>query len=180
MNILGTHDTARILTVLGGKQCFSKSEMANPCNMLSEAEKGVALNKLKAASLLQFTIFGVPCIYYGDENAQEGYIDPFCRQCYDWEKQNEELIEHYQKLGKIRKNYSEIFKDGDFEEIYSDRGLYVFKRCKQGKAIYVFVNRSSEKFSLQIKGTFKELLFGNTFENVLTIDGFENGIFVKV
>ena len=82
MNILGTHDTARILTVLGGKYCRNKEEMALPTAFLTENEKKRAIEKLKLAVILQYTMPGVPCIYYGDENGMEGHIDPFCRYCF--------------------------------------------------------------------------------------------------
>ena len=108
MNILGTHDTARILTVLGEKNCYTKDEMASPKMLLDEWEKSVAIEKLKMAALLQYSFPGVPCIYYGDENAAEGYIDPFCRKCFDWENLNESLIEYYRQLGNLRPYHTAV------------------------------------------------------------------------
>ena len=102
MNILGTHDTARILTVLGEKYCKNKDEMAQESAYLDEKSKKSAIKKLKMAVILQYMLPGVPCIYYGDENAMEGHIDPFCRRCFDWEHLNNDLIEFYQTLGKLR------------------------------------------------------------------------------
>jgi glycosidase len=103
MNILGTHDTYRILTVLGGITCNTKKEMSLPTAYLSKKEKEKAVSALKMAAVLQYTMPGVPCIYYGDENAMEGHSDPFCRRCFDWEHMEQNLIEFYQKLGNIRK-----------------------------------------------------------------------------
>ena len=102
MNILGTHDTPRILTVFGGKICSDKNEMA--VTRLITDEKRSAKEKVKMAALLQYTLPGVPCIYYGDENAMEGYVDPFCRQCFDWQNPDRDLNEFYRKLGDLRKN----------------------------------------------------------------------------
>ena len=56
MNILGTHDTARILTVLGGIVCKDKDEMASEKAYLPIKERETALNKLKMAELIQFTL----------------------------------------------------------------------------------------------------------------------------
>ena len=74
MNILGTHDTERILTVI--------SDYYD-----SNAEK-----ILKLAAAIQYTLPGVPCIYYGDEAGMVGRKDPFCRRCYPWGDENKKLV----------------------------------------------------------------------------------------
>ncbi|MCM1043500.1 MAG: glycoside hydrolase family 13 protein, partial [Corallococcus sp.] len=67
MNILGTHDTERILTALVGKKSdgMSKDEMAQ--TRLSDAEYARAVHLLKLCAVLQYTFYGFPCVYYGDE-----------------------------------------------------------------------------------------------------------------
>jgi glycosidase len=178
MNILGTHDTSRILTVLGGIYCRDKDEMASKNAFLSPKNKENALKKLKMAAVLQYTLPGVPCLYYGDENGAEGHIDPFCRTCFDWDNLNEDLIAFYQKLGKIRKEYKEIFKDGDFEEIVCQDGLIIYKRIKDNKSIFVYSNNSSKRYPLKIKKA-KELISGESFEELLEIKPQSYGIFVE-
>ena len=159
MNILGTHDTARILTVLGGITCKNKDEMAQETAYLPENDKKMAVEKLKMATVLQFTLPGVPCIYYGDENGMEGHIDPFCRRCFDWEHLNEELIEHYSKLSKIRETYRKIFAEGTWKEIFAENGLLIYKREYKGQALYIYTNNSSsEQFFKKDGKIFKELL----------------------
>lgn len=179
MNVLGTHDTARILTVFGGKICHTKEEMAKPENRLNEQEKGRAIEKLKLASVLQFTLPGVPCVYYGDENAQEGYSDPFCRGCFDWTNLNEALIEHYRKLGKIREQYREIFKDGTYRQIFAKNGCFAFCREKDGKEIYVFVNNSENRYIAEVIGSYRNLTTNELVCNRFEISERAFGIFVK-
>ena len=159
MNILGTHDTARILTVLGGISCKNKDEMAQKTAYLPENDKKTAVERLKMATVLQFTLPGVPCIYYGDENGMEGHIDPFCRRCFDWEHLNEELIEHYSKLSKIRETYRKIFAEGTWKEIFAENGLLIYKREYKGQALYIYTNNSSSEHFFKKDGKiFKELL----------------------
>ena len=146
---------------------------------LSQKAKERAIEKLKMAAVLQYTLPGVPCIYYGDENAQEGDIDPFCRRCYDWNNQNIDLIDFYAKLGAIRKEFREIFKDGDFVELTTKDGLVYFKRENQAGSIYVYANNSSKRERLQFTGTMRELIKNQTFENELEILPYSYGIFVK-
>ena len=179
MNILGTHDTARILTVLGGIYCKNKEEMATESAYLDEKAKEIAIEKLKMAAVLQFTLPGVPCIYYGDENGIEGHIDPFCRQCFDWEHLNEKLIVFYQKLGEIRKNYRTIFHDGDFETVYLEDGLLMYKRTSKTGSLYVYVNNSSKRYLFNVSGNVKEVLTGDIFRMQIQIKPNSYGIFVK-
>ena len=150
MNILGTHDTARILTVLAGKTACSKDEMASERAMLSIGERAIAIKKLKIAALLLFTIPGIPCVYYGDEIGMEGFGDPFCRKCFDFENANEDLLTFYRRLGEIRGEYRKIFAEGEYEEVFEKDGCLVFRRRIAEKAVYVCVNMSTEKFYLSI------------------------------
>jgi len=180
MNILGTHDTPRILTVLGGKMCSNKEEMASKQALLSEKEKEIAIKKLKMAVLLQYTLPGVPCVYYGDENGMEGHSDPFCRKCFDWERLNTDLISYYQKLGSIRLQFKNIFKKGIFKEIISENGLIVYKRTQKNKSVYVFVNNSNEEKLLKLTGKYEEYLSNIIFENQFEIKPMTYGIFSKI
>lgn len=178
MNILGTHDTSRILTVLGGIYCQNKEEMATEKALLSAKNKEKAIKKLKMSVVLQYTLPGVPCVYYGDENGMEGHIDPFCRRCFDWDSLNQDLISFYKSLGEIRKNNREIFTDGAFKEIICEDGLFVYKRYKNNKEIYVYTNNSSKVYKLEID-KIKELISNQTYANVMEIQPNSYGIFVK-
>ena len=179
MNILGTHDTARILTVLGGIYCQNKDEMASERAYLSENSKKNAIEKLKMAAVLQFTLPGVPCIYYGDENGMEGHIDPFCRQCFDWEHLNKDLIGFYQKLGEIRKKYRYIFQDGNFEEIQTEDGFIYYKREKENQAIYIYTNNSEKSYLLKLNEKYVDCLNEEIFENYMEIKPNSFRIFIK-
>lgn len=177
MNILGTHDTERILTVFSRKKCHNKMQMASEEMILSGDWLKKATEQLKIAALLQFTLPGVPCIYYGDENGMQGYGDPFCRKCFDWEHLNLELIEFYKKLGNIRKEYNDVFKDGIYRKVYVKNGMIVYKRMSDEKNIYVFVNHSSEKYTLDLKQhIYKNLLTGKETHGILSVAPYEYGI----
>ncbi len=179
MNILGTHDTARILTVLGGIYCHNKDEMAKDTAYLNESKKQAAIEKLKMAAVLQFTLPGVPCIYYGDENGAEGHIDPFCRQCFDWEHLNKELIGFYQTLGNIRRTHEFIFKDGNFQELRTEDGLFLYKREKENRSLYIYTNNSSKRYLLNLNAKQRDLITDTIFEKRLEIKPYSFGIFEK-
>ena len=180
MNILGTHDTARILTVLGEKHCSNKKEMAQTSANLTEEERKRAITRLKLAVVLQYTMPGVPCIYYGDENGMEGFIDPFCRKCFDWTNLNVELINFYKKLGLIRKKYREIFKTGKFEPIYCEKGLFLYKRANDFEEIYVYTNNSSNIYCLNLNGKFIELISDLIVKDKFYVKPYSYAIFYKI
>ncbi len=138
MNILGTHDTPRILTVLGkrGKLETERTKMAT--EKLSETERREAIKMLKCCSVLQFCLYGVPCIYYGDEQITEGNKDPFNRTCFI-ENENKELFDHYCFLSDLRRKY-DCFKFGKTGDIVSREGFFSFSRECENKKIYIAVN----------------------------------------
>lgn len=179
MNILGTHDTSRILTVLGGKECSSKDEMS--VTHMTQEEKANAIESLKIAALLQFTLPGVPCIYYGDENGMEGYGDPFCRGTYDWKNRNTALTEYYRKLSDIRNNVlKDVMRDGEYSEIGRDERIYIFSRKKGIQSFYVFVNFSDRTVVLKTDGRWKELLTDLEYNHLFEIKPNDYGILIKI
>ena len=145
MNLLGTHDTARILTLLGdgGKgECLPNDTLAHLS--LTEEERKNALTLIKLASVLQFTAYGVPSVYYGDEAGQEGYGDPFCRMPFPWGREDADLLSHYRALGKLRREHPAL-TDGDFRFLEHNATSFVFERKTKGERILVFANMGEEK-----------------------------------
>ncbi len=77
MNSISTHDTLRAITALAGppRNSLSKDLQATYQMDWGTYQHGKYL--LKMAAALQFTLPGIPCIYYGDEAGMQGYGDPF-------------------------------------------------------------------------------------------------------
>ena len=150
MNLLDSHDTVRILTALGTANFVeTKDEMA--AAKLTPVEKIYGVTLLKMAVVLQMTLPGVPCIYYGDEAGMEGYGDPFCRKYFPWDNIDEEIHSFYKRIGKIRSSH-EIFTDGGYELIEDSDGVFCFRRFrfKDGteSEIVVCVNLSDKNYNL--------------------------------
>ena len=125
MNMLSTHDTARILTALAGEDACGKDRDWQSITHISESDLPRAKRMLRLAAAVQYTLPGTPSLYYGDEALMQGYFDPFCRGTYPWGGEDEELIEYYRALGELRKQYRESF--GQFTLIYEKDGLIVYK-----------------------------------------------------
>ena len=148
MNHVGTHDTARILTMLGIDGAIPETREEQSKVVLNDYQKDLALKRLKITSLLQYTLPGVPSLYYGDEAEMQGFGDPFCRGCYPWGNENRELIEHYKFLGGIRKN-SKALKDGDFVPLIAENGFFAFMRKAKGETLLVAANCGNSEYTLQ-------------------------------
>ncbi|MBQ6847463.1 MAG: glycoside hydrolase family 13 protein [Clostridia bacterium] len=142
MNHIGTHDTARILTVLGSDYIPTTREEQSRAYLSPEAyEKAVCL--LKLAAVLQYTLPGVPSLYYGDEAGMEGFGDPFCRATYPWGEENIELLEFYKKLGKFRRS-NKAFENGEFIPVFADESVICYKRECEGSSVLIAVNVCGE------------------------------------
>lgn len=157
MNLIGTHDTERVLTLLGNPQkvrdnAYALNAIQAKLHLsLAERERGVKL--LKMISALQFTLFGFPCVYYGDEAGMEGMSDPFCRYPFPWHRIDAEINEHYKKLGALRRG-EEIFKGGEFRITKAEGGYFEFIRYKKEEKGYILiaVNMGDEPIKVHAAG----------------------------
>lgn len=133
MNMLSTHDTMRILNALGVTHAVEKAEKRG--YTLTDAEYAAGCRKLKAAAFLQFTLPGVPCVYYGDEAGLTGFEDPFNRGCYPWGSENQDLLGYFRALSVFRQSRRADFSSG-FSLLREEVGLFAFWRGKTLCAVH--------------------------------------------
>lgn len=108
MNSISTHDTLRAITYFGVEHDVPDNEKGAYKMTPEEYAKGK--NMLIQATFLQFTLPGIPCIYYGDEVGLQGFMDPYCRMGYPYGNEDLEILEFYKKISKARTKYCEDFK----------------------------------------------------------------------
>ena len=161
MNLLGTHDTERILTILGGESAEGKSNSTLARLRMDNGRRAFAIKKLMSAYTIIATIPGIPAVFYGDEAGLEGYSDPFNRMPYPWGHEEETLLSHYRTLGEIRKN-NPVYKKGDFKLIHLDEKLLVFSRKTPGFDFVTVVNNSDSEITLLFDKKTKELIQNKT------------------
>ena len=145
MNLLGTHYTPRILTALIDDFDGSREEKAK--RRLSRSQYLTALERLLMAAIIQYTLPGTPSLYYGDEAGLEGYRDPFNRRTYPWGREDQELLAHFKRLGKLRQE-CEPLRLGDIQFFQADDQKLGFSRTYNGKQIKIYVNRSSDSWDV--------------------------------
>jgi alpha-glucosidase len=121
-NLLGSHDTRRIATILGQNE---------------------ALNQIAAALL--FTYPGVPSVYYGDEIGLEGAGDPDNRRCMPWnqEQWNHERRALYQRLIRLRRT-SPALRWGGFQIAYAAGDTLAFQRDAPEERLLIIVRRADD------------------------------------
>ena len=145
MNLLGTHNTPRILTALVDDFDGSREEKAR--RRLSRNQLEVARDRLMMASFLQYTLPGCPSLYYADETCMEGYKDPFNRRTYPWGREDTEILGHFRCLGKLR-TQNIALRLGDIRfTVASDRHL-AYTRSAQGQTLSIYVNRSGDAWDI--------------------------------
>ena len=145
MNLLGTHDTPRILTALVDDFDGSREEKAK--RRLSRNNMDVARERLLMATFLQYTLPGSPSIYYGDEALMEGYKDPFNRRTYPWGHEDWEMLNHFKRLGKLRAGY-EPLRRGDIQFFEAGDKHLGYTRSFGGKTVKIYVNRSGDPWDI--------------------------------
>lgn len=135
MNLMGSHDVARAIYILGGGS--DSSERAE----LGSYDENLGKQRLKLAALFEFGYAGAPTIYYGDEAGVTGSKDPDCRRSYPWDNEDTSLISFYESIGTIRKENKDLFSHGDLTTLYTgDEGVYVYGRSYKDNHAVVAIN----------------------------------------
>lgn len=150
MNHIGTHDTERALTRLAGESAEGKDRAwQHSHNQLSDYDYLKGISMMKLASLIQYTLPGVPSLYYGDEAGMQGMKDPFNRACFPWDNINKELYKWYKRLGEIRRG-CKAFKEGSFEPLYAADGAIAYVRKSEENSVLTAVNNSNSELQIPV------------------------------
>ncbi|HYE68949.1 MAG TPA: glycoside hydrolase family 13 protein [Anaerovoracaceae bacterium] len=141
MNIMGTHDTARILTMLGEN---------------SKDDDYTRQRLFLAQTIISF-MPGIPCIYYGDEIGMKGGKDPFNRICFVPEKGDPEILRFYRRLFAFRKKINGL-GDYSFQPRTAEQNFYSFNRVGENGRLLIAVNTGSQDYLLNLAIKEKEIL----------------------
>ena len=161
MNFLGTHDTPRILTMLGGCR-LPEGREAQSMFALTPVQREAGLERLYVAAAILFTFPGSPMIYYGDEAGMEGAADPFNRRTYPWGHEDTQLLGWFRTLGQLRKNRVSL-RRGSFRWLAARGPLLAYLREEGREATATLVNASAEPLTVTLpEGSYLDLLTGET------------------
>ena len=161
MNSLGTHDTPRILTLLGagGERRDQSRDWRANFRLEGDALR-LAKERLRAAALLLFCFPGSPTVYYGDEAGMEGFEDPFNRRTYPWGHEDQELLAWFKQLGALRKTHPAL-RRGTIRYVAAEGPLLAFARADDGEEILCVCNAGDGPVTLPLPGNTASVLVGS-------------------
>lgn len=159
MNLLGSHDTPRILTLSGDD-----------------------VDRVILAISFLFTYIGAPMVYYGDEIGLRGNGDPDCRRTMNWDESTweQKIYRAYKQLIHARHDHPALRSDV-LETLYSFEGIYAYLRRYETDEVVVVLNprKDYRNIKIPLKGvkspsiTWRDLLSGiilNRVDDFLLID----------
>jgi len=141
MNIMGTHDTARILTMLAE----------------NSSDDDYTRQRLFLAQMIISFMPGIPCIYYGDEIGMKGGKDPLNRVCFVPEQGDPEILRFYRRLFAFRKKINNL-GDYSFQPRTAEQNFYSFNRAGENGRLLIAVNTGSQDYLLNLAMKEKEIL----------------------
>jgi beta-glucosidase len=130
LNLLGSHDTARALWLMGEDK-----------------------TALRLATLFQMTMPGAPCIYYGDELGLSAETDPYCREAFPWhlpERWDEDLRAFFQEATALRHSHP-VLRTGSYEPLHAQDGLFAFRRVLDEEEAVVLFNTTTAGTTISIE-----------------------------
>ena len=143
LNLLGSHDRERLFTMLGDApdpDTLSDEECA--AFRLDEGHASLAMSRLWLTVLLQMTLPGVPCVYYGDERGMEGFRDPYNRAAFPWDGGRMDCATVFRNAIAVRKALP-VLATGDFEPFADGEDVFGFwRRGEDGECVCVLANAS--------------------------------------
>ncbi|WP_257348867.1 alpha-amylase family glycosyl hydrolase [Pseudalkalibacillus decolorationis] len=145
MNLMGSHDTARAVFILG-----NGSDSAERAEFDANYDHELGVKRLKLAAIFQFGYPGAPTVYYGDEAGVTGSKDPDDRRTYPWGEENEQLVDHYRKLGEVREQHKDLFAHGDLLNLHAKDDVFVYGRSIDDQYGLVAINRGTVEKTVQL------------------------------
>jgi cyclomaltodextrinase len=146
-NLIDSHDTARALMIMGGDK-----------------------SALRLAVLLQMTMPGAPCVYYGDEVGMSSWGDPHCRAAFPWHEKaswDHDLRRFYRQAIALRHEHR-VLRTGSFKTVYAQGNVYAFYRALDEQESLVLIHTGDTPSSCQLDVSD---LKADTFEQVWPRDG---------
>ena len=143
MNLLGSHDKARIINRLSGAEPENRPREERTFTPLTDAEYERGKRRFIKAWRFLCAMPGMPCLYYGDEAGAQGGDDPFCRGTYPWGHEDHALLEEIRRINHARLK-SRAAQNGSLELIAPDADTLTVVRRYENDALRVTLDRRDD------------------------------------
>lgn len=148
LNNLSTHDVPRAITAIAAEAMEGHDrEWQREHNTLSSDIFYEGRQLMLLAAIIQYSLPGCPCLYYGDEAGLVGYADPFNRGTYPWGKEDEGLVDFFKLLGGLRKGLP-VLRLGNFAPVAFEDNSVVFLREYEGEQVLIAINRGHDGYKI--------------------------------
>jgi glycosidase len=147
-NLVDSHDTNRVRFVLN-----------------EDADFEISRARQQLAALLQFTSFGAPMIYYGDETGfyvpgKNGFGDPYNRATFPWEDATFDIAtrhipdprmgDYYTRLSAIRRSLPAL-RTGSLRTLFTNSNVFGFARVvAPEKPVIVVLNKGAQPATVAV------------------------------
>lgn len=129
LNLLGSHDIPRIRSICAGDRAA-----------------------VQLATLVQLTLTGAPCIYYGDEIGMEGDQDPYCRGSFPVDEADWDLGMHAFVRGAIAMRHAHpVLRAGDFTKAGANGPAAAYVRSDATESLLIALNTADDPVTLEIR-----------------------------
>ena len=143
MNLLGSHDKARVINRLSGAEPENRPREQRAFTPLSDAEYERGKRRFIKAWRFLCAMPGMPCLYYGDEAGAQGGDDPFCRGTYPWGHEDHALLEEIKRANHARLK-SRAAQNGSLELIAPDADTLTVVRRYESDELRVTLDRRDD------------------------------------
>jgi cyclomaltodextrinase / maltogenic alpha-amylase / neopullulanase len=160
LNLLGSHDTPRVLNVVKDVQA------------------------VKLATMLQMSFPGAPCVYYGDEVGLEGFRDPDCRRGMPWDESlwNHDLLEWTKACIRLRRTLPALQR-GAYRTLHASGMTYAFERAFEDARVVTLINADTKAVSVNLEPSeYRDAMTGETLRvnGTLTLEPRTGRVLVRV
>lgn len=150
-NITGNHDKPRFISVAGGAVSLDEDTKAAGRRRKIEVGDTMAYRKLSLLEAFQFTVPGIPCVYYGDDYGVPGGNDPDNRkmmQFSGYDAREQGVRERLCRLARLRSERMPLLY-GDLTHLEAGPGTLSFRRTYLGESVVVLFNNGAEARTLR-------------------------------
>ncbi len=149
LNLLGSHDTPRFRTLCSGD-----------------------LDAVRLAILLQATLPGAPCVYYGDEIGLEGGNDPDCRRAFPWDERRwEGGLRAFTAAAFALRHAEPALRAGPVAIVDARGDAVAFAREREGRRFVVAINAGESPMTLELPSGTVDPLPRSTVRLLSELDG---------
>ena len=128
LNLLGSHDTPRVLTMCSGDR-----------------------DSVRLATLVQMTVSGAPCVYYGDEVGMTGEQDPFSRGSFPTDESawDRDLLAFFRGAIALRHRHP-VLRRGELAAAGAGGMAAAYRRSDGADALVVALNAGDDPARLAL------------------------------